>query len=108
MIIDLSSSISMNSRRKSKQSKNQKQTFAKSSERSLNKKKQQIRKFYDVIEILRLEKQSNFRQIVKHLFKKSNLINQFSIDTANLQKKQFRKIDDRFNQFENTFNDRFN
>ena len=74
MIIDLFSSVSMNSRRKNKQSEIQKQIFAKANERSLNKKKKQARKFYDVFEVFRLSDKSTKRQTMKHLFKKFDFI----------------------------------
>ena len=108
LTINLSSSISMSSRRKSKQSKDQKQIFAKTNERSLNKKKKKTSKFYDVIEILRLFDRFTNRQIIEHLLKKFDLIDQHTLDVAEMQTKQFRKIDERFNQLDIKFDDRFN
>ena len=96
----------MNSRRKSKQSKNQEQTLIE--ERSLNKKKRQTRKSFDVIEILRLSEKSSNQQTLEHLLKKFDLIDQHNFDVAQIQKKQFRKIDERFNQLDNKFDERFN
>ena len=96
----------MNSRRNNKQSKDQEQTLIE--ERSLNKKKRQTRKSFDVIEILRFFEKSSNQQTLKHLLKKSDLIDQYNLDVAQIQKKQFRKIDERLNQLDNKFDERFN
>ena len=45
---------------------------------------------------------------MKHLFEKFDFIDQHSFDVAKMQKKQFRKIDERFNQFDIKFDNRFN
>ena len=96
----------MNSRRKSKQSKDQEQILIE--ERSLNKKKRQTRKSFDVIEILRLSEKFSNQQTLEHLLKKFDLIDQHSLDVAQIQKKQFREIDERLNQLDNKFDERFN